>query len=277
MKMSINDDEQKRSILDSGYDRLLRKRDVIEEGERQFQARIKEQRDEDERRERMRTQRLAASGKSPLLYSLDTIIEACLMDEEAAQIEVDFFDLGFSGNMHGISRAKELFGSLKRARCFLDFEFIHRTHSARFIISGPDIGKLRDYKSDIAGKLGVAESQKGRRLIRRDGHGEYFYDGIQIEMNKNTLPYDLVDILFSCSDGSGFLSYSVLEKYLVERNHPQKQSDKTISRRVRNALTNGLFKVAKVNGQPLKNSTPDGKQLIKTMRGKGLKFNNPEL
>lgn len=129
----------------------------------------------------------------------------------------------------------------------------------------------------LNGSIKNQDTFRNNRLVTRDGRGNFFYDGKPIEMNKGTLHHDLLDILFSYADQDGTLSYIDIEMHLVERGHPTKDAKKEAEKRIGNILTNQLFKVAEVNGKPLKNKTLDGKKLIIRIRGEGLQFNNPLL
>lgn len=122
------------------------------------------------------------------------------------------------------------------------------------------------------------ETEIRRNLISRDKNGDYFYSGRRIEMNHETLYYQLFDILFLYCDQGGFISYENIERELIKKESPESETETSRNKRVNNAIFNkqqGLFRFAKVNGKRLQNKIPDGRKLIELIRGKGLKINNP--
>lgn len=130
----------------------------------------------------------------------------------------------------------------------------------------------------LQGKLNLAgsniDSPNKKKLITKDKNGNFLYDGAIIVMSIKTLHYNLVDILFNNADQTGFLLYKDIEKSLIMRGYPQEKSDGKIAERIRNILHNQLFRIAKLNGKIFANKTLDGRELIETIRGSGLKFNN---
>ncbi|RJQ35804.1 hypothetical protein C4568_00250 [Candidatus Parcubacteria bacterium] len=256
MKMSMNNDDKLRPLYDGTH----------EDDQRSFDQRIKEERDERERRERMRAQRLAASGKTPLPYSLDVIIEKCVMNENSERIEIDFYALGFPDHIQEVNSVERLFHQLKGAGCF---EAVKRSANTYFVVSRPNIEKLNQYRASIERTIG----KPPKKLIHKDSDGDFFYNGQRIEMEKHTLHYDLLDILYSSAREA--VSYEALDAALVARGHDEKTNSDASKKRIRNILTNQLFKLAKVNGEPLQNHALDNKPLIEVVRGEGLRLNNP--
>ncbi len=138
------------------------------------------------------------------------------------------------------------------------------------------IRKIDDVKTEI--KSPPPEAETRRNLISRDKNGDYSYGGKRIEMNHETIYYQIFDILFTHCDQGGFLSYEDTEKELVKKDYPESQTESSRNKRIHNAIFNrqqGLFRFAKVNGKRLQNKIPDGRKLIDSIRGKGLKLNNP--
>ncbi len=122
--------------------------------------------------------------------------------------------------------------------------------------------------------------KKRPSLIRKDSRGDYFYDGKRIEMSKETIYYNVFDVLYSECDQDGFLSYVDIETQLVKRGFAESRDEAARKKRINNALLNkqeGLFKFSKVNGKRLQNKTLDGQVLIRAIRGRGIQFNNPIL
>ena len=151
------------------------------------------------------------------------------------------------------------------AKCLIDKDKL-KEHIKLLEQSRSDIPT--DQKID-AEKVGIKE-----RLITKDTRGDFFYDGKHIEMNKDSIYYQLLDILFSHTDQQGFVSYEDIEKYLVQYSNPETTTSEERNKRISNALSNQLFRFAKINGKPLQNKTLNGKELVEVIRGKGLKLNN---
>ncbi len=115
------------------------------------------------------------------------------------------------------------------------------------------------------------------KLLTKDQNGNYFYKGMGIDMNRNTIYFDVFDTLFHNCDVDGCLSYEKIEKEFIKRGWDKSENDQERNKRIRNAVSKsqGFFKFARVNGHPIKSKTPDGKQLIDKDRGVGLRLNNP--
>ncbi|GEM_PF-3146823 len=274
MKIIMNTDDKNHNIYDSGFDLHLNRTEVVEENERQFQRRIKEERDEKERRERLRIQRIAASGKDPLLYSLDEIIRKCVIHQGGEQIEIPLHDLGFQYSIAGAVEAHRFFNQLKDSGCFKDVE---RSANTYFIITKPDIGKLKEERSKLENKLGFHSPLKDQdKLLHKDKHGVYSYDKKKIEMDNNNLYYKVLDALYSHADQNGFLSYKDIEKQLITAGEEEMLDESKRNRRIINAISEsqGLFRFAKINGHVWKNRLPDGDKLIDIKKGRGLQLNN---
>ena len=115
-------------------------------------------------------------------------------------------------------------------------------------------------------------------VLTKNPSGDYFYEGKRIDISRNTIYYDVFDILFLKCDQGGFLSYEDIEAELIKRGRPPLDNAGERNKRIQNAVTNkaqGFFKHAKINGKPMHNGTLDGKELIEIVRGMGLRLNNP--
>ena len=125
-----------------------------------------------------------------------------------------------------------------------------------------------------------AKKPINNNLLFKNSKGDFFYNNNLINLSKNSIPYDILDIMLSKHDQKGFVSYEDIDKYLVARERPVKKNIEQRNKRILNAITNerqGLFRFAEVNGHPFKNETLDGRKLIDTERGKGLILNNPKI
>lgn len=121
-------------------------------------------------------------------------------------------------------------------------------------------------KIDLMDRLFVNFSNN--YVSKRDD--EFLINGKPLELNPNTDPFILLDILYS-EPHDKVVSYQKILRLFSERStsKPEKQT-------IANARDN-LFVRAKVDGVVLKNETPKGKKLISTFRGKGLVLNNEKL
>lgn len=116
-----------------------------------------------------------------------------------------------------------------------------------------------------------------KKLINKDNNGDFYYAYKLIEMSHNTLHYGVLDALYSMGDPFGFLSFKKIASHIRELGTPINEDDAKAKSSIQHALTNGLFKIARVNGKVLQNKIPSGKKLIEPVRGKGLKLNNPQM
>jgi hypothetical protein len=114
-------------------------------------------------------------------------------------------------------------------------------------------------------------------LITKDGRGNYYYNGILMNMNPDTYYYKLFDVLYTEKDQFGFLSYAEIDKQLVKRGLENINDLKKQRIRIFNILNQQLFRNTKINNKPLINSTLDKQKLIDRKRGKGLILNNPTI
>lgn len=121
-------------------------------------------------------------------------------------------------------------------------------------------------------------TEKLGRLIHKDAHGDFFYDGKRIEMSQGTIYYKVFDVLYEQADQRGFLSYEKIEKFLVNSGMEGIENVMGRNKRITNAMgMTGLFNSAKVGGDRLKNETLDGRKLVEPVVGKGWKLNNPKI
>ena len=125
----------------------------------------------------------------------------------------------------------------------------------------------------------VVGSSGGKRLIEKDARGDYFYYGKIVQLSKNTLPFKVLDALYSSSNQDGYLSYEDIEKHLIKSGEVEAGTEAERSKRIINAISEsqGLFRYAKVNGKTLENKTLNGGLLIDKRRGEGLILNNPNI
>jgi len=147
--------QQQISQIPSAWQEYERKqKEKHEENERAFQQRIDREHKEAESRELARIQRIAASGKPPLIYTMDKIIEKCLVDQSAARVEIDFYSLGFEDNLTEVCNAHRFFNQLKENGCFEDVE---RSANTWFVVTHPNIEKLKKYRANLEKELSLSQ------------------------------------------------------------------------------------------------------------------------
>lgn len=120
------------------------------------------------------------------------------------------------------------------------------------------------------------ELKATKRLLYKDGHGDFFYDSRQIAMDKTKIYYMVFDALYSYADQDGFLSYEDIESRLNSNGIEEASSDAGRNKRIINAVsvTQGIFRYAKINGRQFSNQLATGGHLIVIVKGKGLQLNN---
>ena len=117
---------------------------------------------------------------------------------------------------------------------------------------------------------------ENKRLLSRDAHGDFFYDGKKISMDRNTIYCRMLNALYSGADQDGFSSYEDIEKRLVDSGEEEIFDEGKRNKRITNAVskTQGLFRFAKISGNSFENELPNGGKLIDIVKGKGLRLNN---
>lgn len=272
-------DDKDKNIFDLGYDKNLNKIDVLREEEAQTRRRFEYAKNERERQELLKLKLITASKKSPVLYSLDIIIEKCLINKTKNQIHIEFFDLGFSDNMTGIRNAKELFISLKKGGCFEDFGFSHTDSNIRFNVIAPDIEKLRDYKSTLVYGQGIKRIKEQRNIKGQKNFPKTIHL-VTSNISENDVIFLVIDenfktpIRFSTKNPKG--EDSAVKKlhnlaYIVDV--PGKQV--MYSERTADNINNGIFKNSQVASY-MKTNKLDKPTLVKRS-GKILVFKNETL
>lgn len=133
---------------------------------------------------------------------------------------------------------------------------------------------LKQWKVDSA-HLPKKDLTIAKRLIEKNTHGNFLFDGRIISMPETAEYRILFDILFTHSGQDGFLSYEAIEKHLVKRHLKPFENIEKRNKRIQNYIEQGIFRYAKISDKVLTNEIPDGQPLIKMRRGQGVIFNNP--
>lgn len=110
-----------------------------------------------------------------------------------------------------------------------------------------------------------------RRVLVRNESGTFFYGGDEIKLERQRLPYIVLNILYNHGDDEGYLSYEDIETHLVNAGQqPAKDAGKR-NKRINNAVNEhqGLFRYARVKKGRLPNKAGSGK-LITVDKGRGI-------
>ncbi len=119
------------------------------------------------------------------------------------------------------------------------------------------------------------EPNEARFIDKIDG--EYYCGGRPLKrLNKDTLYWVVFDTVFALMPNGGFSKYITIENELKKRRIKGRKlrslKGEDMIKRIRQNLTsekNGFFRYAKID-----NGTGDGRAIMETERGEGIKFNN---
>jgi len=149
----------------------------------------------------------------------------------------------------------------------------HGLHSNDIIIldcNEKQIFKLyREACSNIQTNSKRKNVDETQHLIYKNSDGDYFWKDKPIDITKNTIHYLILDCLYENGDVNGFCDYSTIDKYFSTHGKGQYKNQEQTLKRIRNGVAS-LFRFSN-----LKSTTPDGKKLIRKLRGEGLIFHNP--
>lgn len=137
-----------------------------------------------------------------------------------------------------------------------------------------DLAKLRTKYTELK-KLSRVEEERssGPNGLEKDKNGNFRIGGKLIEMKSGTLYQCVLDILFSKQGQDGKTPFENVVRELRKRGFLKgDESEEQIRKKVSNAIRNGLFRFAKVNGSVLRNETPDGRKMIDTYKKQGGRF-----
>lgn len=205
--MAILYGDEEHTLEDAGFDKLLRKKTVVEEERRARDWQIKDQRDQEERQERLRIQRITASGKEPLVYSLDGIIRECVTHKAEESVQVDFLDLGFQNNFEGSIKAKTFLQQLQKAGGFESLKDYHGSAHIIFYLQRPNLSKLKAYRkkllidlpavqASVTQPLGKVRPLVCGKLTVNLGEGTIQYGGHKVlEISVETQPIKMLKLL----------------------------------------------------------------------------------
>jgi len=133
------------------------------------------------------------------------------------------------------------------------------------------IRKSKENKTEQ--KIQLKDSEKRKTLITKDKTtGDFYYKNKLIKFeNKEAIYYLIFSCLYENGDLEGFCSYEIINRYLEEHGKEKYSNEQQIMDRIKNGIIN-LFRFSNL---PLK--APDGKNLIRKVRGKGIILYNPPL
>ena len=159
-------------------------------------------------------------------------------------------------------------------------EYVHTENKPDFKIGGiklslttSDKNFLKEIKNLVNEKINILESIKNSFTISKTKlfdciNGQYYLDGIPINLNKKTLSYILFDSTYKIKPDGGEILYTQLKKYLTSNNvnYKDKKSNKKMTfweentesmrKKVQNNLCGGkgVLKLKMVNNYLLKNN-----------------------
>jgi hypothetical protein len=115
------------------------------------------------------------------------------------------------------------------------------------------------------------KAEQRKTLITRDKEsGDFYYKNKPIKFdNKGAIYYLIFECLYENGGIEGFCSYENINRYLEKHGEKEYTENQQIADRIKNGLVN-LFRFSN-----LPQKTPNGKNLIRKIRGKGLTLYNP--
>lgn len=161
------------------------------------------------------------------------------------------------------------------------FYMIRRYNRINFYPVDQFIIRVNTKNIKSALKTSNQKADKGKFLIIRDKNGNYFYNGIEIKVDKENMYYKVFDIVFIKCNPDGDILYKDIEEQLVKRGEPKSKDTKQRNTRIYNSIINpqqGFFRFVKLDGgKKVKEIGPDGKNFFEIIRGRGIKFHNPAM
>lgn len=201
----------------------------------------------------------------------------------SAQIEIDLSE--FEIEKVGVNKLEHFICRTNNAISIFEKTIKYEIDTKRHVIKlkFPHLNVLKKIVSLIQTEQktrSLSPENNSPYLIWKNAFGKYFLGNDPIEMEMDSQYYKVFDILITYSDESGFLDYATIEKHLIKRGCTPEDDIKKRNNRINNAVSEkiGLFRFAHLNGNSLPNNTPGTKDfMIKNVRGKGLKINNPRV
>jgi len=134
----------------------------------------------------------------------------------------------------------------------------------------PDILKL--YKKDIQTRVSGNKNKEGVLITRNEKSGDFYFKNKPIKFqNKEAIYYLIFECLCEKGELDGFCSYETINKYLEKHNKEELTDEQQIKNRIKNGIEN-LFRFSN-----LPRKAPDGKELIRKVRGKAVILHNPPI
>jgi len=138
-------------------------------------------------------------------------------------------------------------------------------------------------KAIVYCKKAFLRLKNGKELITKNKRGEFYYKDPETGRNSfinigiKTISYAVLEIVYE-NESNDPVSYEIIEEGLLKKGLEKAKNSAAMIKRINNAVINegqGLQK-AKVDGREFSaiNLLPDGDKIIKTVRGKGIKFRN---
>jgi|GEM_PF-3928489 len=178
------------------------------------------------------------------------------------------------GSKIGLIELEKVYGAVKEINSVLktNSEYLTRLHEDLCIQIIKATEPLREYQKQWINDVREIQKRYGVDLFIVKGNA-IFYNNIEIiAKNKKTAAQSflLLKILLCHSDKKGFVSYKNIEEYFIKYGLTAKKTEKSSHERIRNAKKD-IFRFLKI---PEKYGDIE---IIETVRGKGLKLNNPRV
>lgn len=135
--------------------------------------------------------------------------------------------------------------------------------------------KFKDFYNELKT---LNEKENSKLICKKDGL--YFFNNELIEIDSKSKYYSIFDIIFLGTDQEGFISYETIIKQMKLRGLNISNNNKANIKSINNLIINeqhNFFYYARVNNKKIENKTPDEIPIMKVIRGKGVKFYNPNL
>lgn len=226
------------------------------------------------------TQAFAVMGELSILAQRNSLNfellegkKVCLYGEDIVECRINFED----DLKNLLKKFKEEYGII------IDFREIGKKKHCYYEIALPKDfnkrckeiqNKLKKVLSKVKEKEVLKKEvvEKGGNLITRDVNGEFYYKNKPIKFtNKEAIYYLIFECLYEKGNLDGFCPYDTINKYLEENG----KEEYTDERQIRDRIKNGIMNLFRFSNLPSK--TPNRKELMQKVKGKGIILYNPSL
>lgn len=207
-----------KSYKELGFDEFITRNPLHKELEEDARRARKDDERQQHRRELLKIKRRASSGKEPLIYLIDRIIEKCLMSTtDTIELSIDYLDVA-DDIMHAIVPIHEFFLKLKNEGCFSKVERVSKT----FVVTKPDLKKLKKYKVKLAKSIATTSDIP---LIIAINHASLYKEKMLLEINHGEKNLSFYPRKISLNKGDGTKTFKILSVLWEKRE--EKKGKKT--------------------------------------------------